>query len=107
MVGDWIARHTQSDAIAAFEAAEAAIAPIYDIADIMADPQYQALESILTVEDEELGPIKMQNVLFRLSETPGAIRSTGPRLGEHNAEVYGALGLDEARLAELKAQAVI
>ena len=37
----------------------------------MQDPQYQALNSIITVDDAELGPTKMQNVLFRLYETPG------------------------------------
>ena len=64
----------------------------------MDDPQYQALESIITVDDPELGPLKMQNVLFRLSETPGEVRWSGPRLGEHNEEVYGELGVDEERL---------
>jgi formyl-CoA transferase len=91
----------------AFERAEAAVAPIYDVADVLADPQYQALQSIVTVADPELGPLKMQNVLFRLSETPGSIRTTGPRLGEHNAEVFGRLGIDAEGLADLARQGVI
>jgi len=96
-VGGWIAQRTAAEVIAAFEEAEAAVAPIYDIAGVMADPQYQALGSLVSVPDPDLGPLVMQNVLFRLSETPGAVTSTGPRLGEHNAEVFGRLGLDAER----------
>ena len=106
-VGRWIAERSLDEVVSAFERAEAAVAPIYDVADVLADPQYQALQSIVTVADPELGPLKMQNVLFRLSETPGSIRTTGPRLGEHNAEVFGRLGIDAEGLAELARQGVI
>jgi len=106
-VGSWIAARSGAEVIAAFEAADAAVAPIYDVADVMHDPQYAALGSIATVEDPDLGPIKMQNVLFRLSDTPGAIRSTGAALGAHNDEVYGALGIGAERLAELRREGVV
>ncbi len=52
--------------------------PVYDIRDVMADAQYQALGSITEVPDEELGTLRMQNVLFRLSETPGRHPLGGP-----------------------------
>lgn len=106
-VGRWIAERSLDEVVSAFEQAEAAVAPIYDVADVLADPQYQALQSIVTVADPELGPLKMQNVLFRLSDTPGRIRTTGPRLGEHNAEVFGRLGIDAEGLADLARQGVI
>ncbi len=106
-VGGWIARRTGAEVVAAFEAAEAAVAPIYDVVGVMADPQYQALGSLVSVPDPDLGPLVMQNVLFRLSETPGAVTSTGPRLGEHNAEVFGRLGLDAERRAALARDGVI
>lgn len=106
-VGRWIAERSLDEVVSAFEQAEAAVAPIYDVADVLADPQYQALQSIVTVADPELGPLKMQNVLFRLSETPGSIHTTGPRLGEHNAEVFGRLGIDAEGLADLARQGVI
>ena len=90
------------------EKAEAAVAPIYDIADIFNDPQYQALDSITTVEDEELGPVRMQNVIARLSGTRGRIRFTGRKLGEDNERVYkDRLGLTDAELATLKEKGVI
>jgi crotonobetainyl-CoA:carnitine CoA-transferase CaiB-like acyl-CoA transferase len=106
-VGRWISERTTEEVVEAFEEANAAITPIYNIEDIMQDPQYQALDSIITVNDPELGPIKMQNVLFRLSETPGEVKWSGPQLGEHNEEVYRELGIDEERLERLKAEGVL
>ena len=74
----------------------------------MNDPQVEALEAITTIEDEDLGPLRMQNVMFRLQETPGQIRFGGRGLGQDNEDVYRErLGLDEARLAELRADGVI
>ncbi len=106
-VGSWIAERDHDDVVAAFEEAHAAVAPIYDVRDVMADPQYAALESIVTVDDDELGPLRMQNVLFRLGRTPGAITSAGPRLGEHTAEVLSRYGVDEAELARLRERGVV
>ena len=106
-VGSWISERTTDEVVEAFEEANAAITPIYNIEDIMQDPQYQALDSIITVNDPELGPIKMQNVLFRLSETPGEVKWSGPQLGEHNEEVYRELGIDKERLEKLKAEGVV
>ena len=106
-VGAWISERTQDEVVEAFEEVSAAVAPIYNIADIMEDPQYGALESVITVDDPELGPVKMQNVLFRLSETPGEVRWSGPTLGEHNEEVYGGLGIGKQELAELSEEGVL
>jgi crotonobetainyl-CoA:carnitine CoA-transferase CaiB-like acyl-CoA transferase len=108
MVGEWIAERPFHEVVAAFEEAQAAVAPIYDIRQIIEDPQYRALGSIVSIEDPDLGPLKMQNVMFRLSETPGEIRWAGRRLGEDNEAVYGELlGLDRTRIAELAAKEVI
>jgi crotonobetainyl-CoA:carnitine CoA-transferase CaiB-like acyl-CoA transferase len=50
----------------------------------------------------------MQNVMFRLSQSPGSIRFTGRRLGQDNEQVYGErLGLDPDRIAELRADGAI
>jgi crotonobetainyl-CoA:carnitine CoA-transferase CaiB-like acyl-CoA transferase len=107
-VAEWIAARPADEVIREMEKAEAAVAPIYDIADIFNDPQYQALDSITTVEDEELGPVRMQNVIARLSGTRGSIRFTGRKLGEDNERVYKeGLGLTDDELAALKAKGVI
>ncbi len=91
MVGGWIARHTLKEVLDAFETAEAAIGPVYDIAQIFEDPQYIARESITTVDDEDLGPLRMQNVFPKMMRTPGRIRHAGPRIGRHQGEVLDEL----------------
>ena len=106
-VGSWIGDRDLEEVVAAFEKAQAAVAPIYDAKGILDDPQYQALESIVTIDDPELGPVKMQNVMFRLSETPGHIRWAGRPLGADNRSVYGELGLTGSEIDGLAEAGVI
>ncbi|MEH0543723.1 CoA transferase [Streptomyces sp. B21-105] len=101
-VGSWIARHTRTDVLAAFEKAEAAIAPVQDVRDVLSDPQYQALDTVTAVDDPELGRIRMQNVLFRLSATPGAIRWAGRPHGADTDAVLTELGLTADELSTLR-----
>jgi crotonobetainyl-CoA:carnitine CoA-transferase CaiB-like acyl-CoA transferase len=107
-VAAWIAEREFADVMAAFEAAGAAIAPIYDARDVLEDPQYRALGSIVSVDDEDLGSLRMQNVIFRMLGTPGAVRFAGRRVGQDNRLIYGErLGLSAERLAELAEEGVI
>lgn len=87
IVGGWIARHTLTEVLDAFDKAEAAIGPVYDVAQILDDPQYKARDSVTTIADKDLGPLRMQNVFPRLSRTPGRIKHGGPRIGEHSQDV--------------------
>jgi crotonobetainyl-CoA:carnitine CoA-transferase CaiB-like acyl-CoA transferase len=108
IVAKWIRARDYDDVMTAFEQAGAAIAPIYDIEQLMNDPHVEAREAITTVEDEDLGPLRMQNLMFRLSKSPGAIRFPGRRLGQDNEQVYGErLGLDPERIHELRDEGVI
>jgi formyl-CoA transferase len=91
IVGGWIARHDLADVVETFEQVQAAIAPIYDIEQIFADPQYRARNSIITIPDEDLGQIAMQNVFPTLSRTPGRIRFAGARVDQHRAEILAEL----------------
>ncbi|WP_438315085.1 CaiB/BaiF CoA transferase family protein [Streptomyces sp. HUAS TT3] len=106
-VGDWIARHKADDVVAAFEEAEAAIARVYDVRDVLADPQFAALDSVTEVEDPELGPLRMQNVLFRLSETPGGIRWAGRPHGADTDAVLTELGLTGAEISALRMEGAL
>jgi crotonobetainyl-CoA:carnitine CoA-transferase CaiB-like acyl-CoA transferase len=107
-VGSWIAERDLAEVSRAFADAEAAVAPIYDIADVFADEQYAALDSVTTVEDPTLGPLRMPNVLYRLDQTPGHIGWTGRSRGADNDEIYrGRLGLAEDDLAALRDRGVI
>jgi formyl-CoA transferase len=107
IVGGWIAKHTLDEVLDAFEKAEAAIGPVYDIAQICEDPQYLARESVTTVQDADLGPLRMQNVFPRMLRTPGRIKHAGPRVGEHQREVLDELverGLSAEVAARLRAK---
>src|ERR671927_344463 len=98
-----IAARDFDEVVTAFEEAGAALAPIYDVEQLVNDPHVQARETITTVPDDDLGPIKMQNLMFRLSATPGQIRYPGRRLGQDTEQVYTELlGLDADQLAKLR-----
>jgi crotonobetainyl-CoA:carnitine CoA-transferase CaiB-like acyl-CoA transferase len=96
-----ISRFDRDELMRRFVELEAAISPVNNVEDVINDEHVVARENILAIEDEELGgPLRMQNVVGKLSRTPGAIRHTGPRLGEHNREVLmDLLGFSEAELA--------
>ncbi len=106
-VGSWIATRTRAEVLAAFEKAEAAVAPVQDVRDVLADPQYEALDTVTTVDDPELGPLRMQNVLFRLSATPGAIRWAGRPHGADTDAVLTEIGLTPADIAALRAEGAL
>jgi crotonobetainyl-CoA:carnitine CoA-transferase CaiB-like acyl-CoA transferase len=101
-VSDWIKDRDASEVIKAFEEAEAAVAPIYDIRDILTDPQFIALKTILEVQDPALGQIKMQNVLYRMSGTPGQIKWTGRAPGANSRQILEIdLKLTKAQIDKL------
>jgi len=106
-VGAWIARRTRAEVLEAFEKAEAAVAPIQDVRDVMNDPQYEALDTITTIDDPELGPLRMQNVLFRLSATPGAIHWAGRPHGADTETVLAELGLTRPEIDALRAEGAL
>lgn len=106
-VAAWIGERTRDEVLAAFEAADAAIAPVYDARDILADPHFDAIGAIRTVDDEELGRIRMPNVITRLSESPGEIRWAGRRHGADTAEVFGELGVGAEELERLRREGVV
>ena len=108
IVASWVRSRNLNEVLEKFEKAEAAIGPAYNIAQIFEDPHYQARNDIVTVSDDELGPIRMTNAFPFLSKTPAEIRHSGPRLGQHNIEVFcDELGLDEQEIIDLKNNGVI
>jgi len=78
----WIGTRTSKEVIKTIEAADAAIAPVYNMQQVIEDPHFIARESFTKVDG-----ILMQNLVARLSKTPGKIVSAGPKLGQHNQEI--------------------
>ncbi len=108
IIGDWIGDHTLQEAMAAFEAHEAAASPIYDVREIFADLQYRARGTLARLPDDDLGDVVLPDVQPRLSATPGRIRHPGLPLGAANDEVFGEeLGLSEDERKRLREDGVI
>ncbi len=81
---------------------------VYTGREMLADPHFAARAALAQVPHPELGEVTMQAPMPKLSANPSTIRRAAPqRVGEHNAEVYGALGLDAAVLADMAERGII
>ncbi len=109
IVRDWCGSLTREQVLERCYATDTPAAPLNDIADIFGDRQFHARRNLLAIDEAETGEsVIVPSPVPLLSETPGSIRSLGPKLGEHTDEVLrDVLGLDEARIAELRAKRVI
>jgi crotonobetainyl-CoA:carnitine CoA-transferase CaiB-like acyl-CoA transferase len=108
VMAEWIAQQTLDDAMAVFEEAQVAAAPVYNAEQLLADPQLQARGIYPTVPDPDLGAMRVQAPVPRFSATPGRIDHLGAGIGAHNEEIYGGLlGLSEDRRRELHENGVI
>lgn len=102
-VGGWFAARPRDEALAIMQAAGVTAGPVYNIADAIADPHFQAREVIVDVEDSELGAIPVHNIVPRLSVTPGVWRHQAPALGQHTDALLASVGYDPAGIASLRA----
>ena len=108
LIADWTSAMTIAELEALMIAHSVPAGRVYRGPEMLADPHFAAREALLAVPHPELGAITMQAPMPKLSATPSTVRRTAPRsVGEHNAEVYGELGLDQAALAKLAARGVI
>ena len=86
---------------------EVGFSPINDIADVFADAHLAARDAIVSVEDAELGPVRMQNVVPRFSATPGRVRRAGPSLGQDNDQVWLEHGFTTEQICFMRERKVI
>lgn len=86
-MAEWMLQRTQAQALAEFEQVDAAAAPVYDMADIFADPQYQARNAIITVDG-----VPMPQLIAQLSATPGAVRWAGRAQNQDAAQIRAEAG---------------
>ena len=104
LINRWTGTLTVDEVDALMTAHSIPAGRVYRAPEMLVDPHFRARQSIIEVETERFGPLKMQGTFPKLSVTPSNVRRPAPsKVGQHNAEVYGELlGLDEAALAELE-----
>ena len=107
-VGAWTLTLDRADLMQQCERSQVPCGPVYAIDEIFEDPHYAARGNILRIKDPRIGEIAIPNLIPRLSDTPGEVRTLGPRLGEHNEEILiGLLGLAPEDLRRLETAGVI
>ena len=108
LIGQWTSGFAAEKLLEILENHSVPAGRIYRAPEMLVDPQYVAREAIVSVAHKSFKNLKMQNVVPRLSETPGSIRWVGPELGEHNEEVLrDLLGIDDAELVDLRERGIV
>ena len=108
LIGQWTMAHPLATLESVLALASVPATRIFTIADIFADPHYEARRAIVEAPDDELGGVAMANVVPRLSDTPGTVRHSGHRVGQDTRQVLrSVLGLPDERIAELSASGVV
>lgn len=80
---------------------------VYSIADVVSDPHVRARGAIIELNDSRLGAVPSPGPVPLFVGREFEVPEVGPETGQHNAEVYGRLGLDEQQLRELRGEGVI
>lgn len=106
-ISTWTLSQPIDTVLQALETAEVPAGRIYSVADIVADPHYQARDMILDAELPGGAAVKMPGIVPKLSETPGSINWQGPSLGQHTSSVLSELGMTEQDIARLKHDGVV
>lgn len=107
-IGAWTRAHTSEEVLRTLNDISVPGGPIYSVADMLADPHFNARGLFEEVETNE-GPLKVPAILPKLENTPGGTRSAGPKLGEHTDEVLrDLLQLPAERIRALReARAIV
>jgi crotonobetainyl-CoA:carnitine CoA-transferase CaiB-like acyl-CoA transferase len=98
---------TTSDWVEVLEAAGVPRGPVYDYAQMFADPQVRHRGMVQYASDAELGEVPHIRTPVRIGKGGARVRNVAPKLGQHNAEIFGRLGISEADLRELRAKGVL
>ena len=106
-IAHWCASHDYAQLRELLDEHDVPFSKIYSIADVLDDPHFRAREAIVRLPDAALGSLPAPAAVPRFSGHNAPPPRTGPATGEHNAEIYGALGLTASDLAALRAARVI
>ncbi|NUX53121.1 CaiB/BaiF CoA transferase family protein [Paraburkholderia youngii] len=106
-ITEWTSHHATEDVLAALERAEVPAGRIYSVADIVADPHYQARDMLLQAQLPGGASVKMPGIVPKLSDTPGEVRWQGPTLGEHTGSVLSELGFASEDIERLRREGAV
>jgi formyl-CoA transferase len=106
-IGDWAAQRSVDEALAALDGASVPAGRIYTVADIAADPHYQARSMLEQVGLDDGSRLAVPGFVPKLSATPGRHRRNAPSLGQDSDAVLREIGLDEAQIAALRSRGIV
>jgi formyl-CoA transferase len=106
-IGNWAAQHTVDEVLAALDQAAVPAGRIYTVADIAADPHYQARGMIGQVHMDDGTQLAVPGIVPKLSLTPGAHRRNAPTLGQDTDAVLREVGLTDAQIAALHERGIV
>ena len=106
-IAAWAAARTVTGALAELDAVLVPAGRIYSAKDIAEDPQYRARGMIERVATRDGYEVDIPGIVPKLSVTPGAIRSTAPRLGEDTRQILQQFGFDAEQIDSLSARKII
>ncbi|NLD53438.1 MAG: CoA transferase [Burkholderiaceae bacterium] len=103
----WFGARTYPEVAAALDTADLPYSKTYTIDDILADAHFRARRALIRLPDPDFGSLPAPCVVPRVAGREMPAPRSGPDLGEHNDEVYGGLGIDEAQRVVLRQAGVI
>ncbi len=108
IMSEWIGSHTLEEVTTTLRNSAVPVGPVFNVADIMANPHAQARDMVVESSNGDGPPLKMEGIVPKMSDTPGAVRHAGREMGADNAEIFEErLGLSKEALAALKGDGVI
>ena len=99
MVAEWLSQYTRQELYELLQSRGVPCFPVYSVGELVQAPQYVERQVIVEQHHPDAGTIRQPGPSIRYSATPWELRRPAPRLGEHNDEILGALGLTAAERA--------
>ncbi len=103
----WLVEHDRDEIYKNGQALHLPVFPVQNLTEVMSTRHFREREFFVPQEVPGAGPVLLPGPPFKMSLTPWSLRRPAPRLGQHNAEVYGGLGLGAVEMAQLQEQGVI
>jgi formyl-CoA transferase len=106
-IAEWTSRFSQEEVLKTMEKAEVPAGRIYSAADIAADPHFAARGMIRDIVAGDGEPLQVPGVIPVLSETPGEIRTSAPKLGAHTDEVLREIGFSGKEIEGFRQKGIV